>query len=319
MGTVVSRCFHSAQAGGIPSKDLTFADKEYWDRRYADAEQKPYDWLVEWQTVAELLNQLLDSSEYILCPGCGDAPFHAAMYDAGYTKQACFDYSAIVIEQNKATYSESHPGLSFYVHDCTEQLKYPDETFSYILDKGMNDSLRCVSDEKCFLFVDEMYRLLKPGGLFVTFSLHTDFRDAKELSRFYERPDRWEWTVAQCSLRDVILIVCEKRQQAASLQPMLEALVEKTITRAMLDANVLRIRCSLGKDTVNLTTTTNALVSAEDDTNAESKDTHETPRAQMPLPLEALVASPQMHQIELELVDDYEVEGSEAEGSMPEN
>ena len=95
--------------------------------------------------------------------------------------------------------------------------------------------------------------------------------------------------------------------------------MEKTITRAMLDANVLRIRCSLGKDTVNLTTTTNALVSAEDDTNAESKDTHETPRAQMPLPLEALVASPQMHQIELELVDDYEVEGSEAEGSMPEN
>ena len=24
--------------------------------------------------------------------------------------------------------------------------------------------------------------------------------------RFYVRSDRWEWTVAQCSLRDVILI-----------------------------------------------------------------------------------------------------------------
>ena len=100
--------------------------------------------------VAELLNQLLDSSEYILCPGanprgylqqallsichcvtavddhihpsgcgatgCGDAPFHAAMYDAGYTKQACFDYSAVVIEQNKATYGESHPGLVCLLH-----------------------------------------------------------------------------------------------------------------------------------------------------------------------------------------------------------
>ena len=82
--------------------------------------------------------------------------------------------------------------------------------FSYILDKGLNDSLRCVSDEKCFLFVDEMYRLLQPGvhdhpiallasaragGLFVTFSLHTDFRDAKELSRClrlpFSQPIQW--------------------------------------------------------------------------------------------------------------------------------
>ena len=57
------------------------------------------------------------------------------MYDAGYTKQACFDYSAVVIEQNKATYSESHPGLVRLPHlpvaeiicaNHTDLLKYAD-------------------------------------------------------------------------------------------------------------------------------------------------------------------------------------------------
>ena len=78
--------------------------------------------------------QLLDPNGWILCPGasiditqscpeasagCGNAPVHAHMYDAGYKKQVCLDTSAVVIEQNMKLNSANRPEMVAHTHSST--------------------------------------------------------------------------------------------------------------------------------------------------------------------------------------------------------
>jgi hypothetical protein len=120
-----------------------YDDGEYWDNRYGTWAVEPYDWLVEWSDVEPYINEFFTKQSAILCPGCGNAPFHPRMYEAGYIRQVCLDTSEVVVEQSIERFSETHPDMMFRVADCCDIPQEPDGSFKYILDKSLIDTLRC--------------------------------------------------------------------------------------------------------------------------------------------------------------------------------
>jgi len=236
-----------------------YDDGEYWDNRYNEWASDPYDWLVEFKDMELFISKLFDPSEEVLCPGCGNAPFHPDMYDAGWTKQICLDTSKVVIDQNVARMSETHPDIVFSVADCTDldtqnlhadctDLDTLDNKYSSILDKSLIDTLRCEpgSYEICERFMGEMYRVLQPRGMFITVSLNT-YND-QDIAQYYIR-DHWKWTVAYGSVRNpsfeeakdntehYTCIVCTKKENDESLQPLVNELIAQSEARYEFDAN----------------------------------------------------------------------------------
>lgn len=206
-----------------PPAQRKYSDKPYWDERYT-CNEEPFDWLLRWEDISVLMEQLIESKGWILCPGCGNAPVHASMYDAGYTNQVCLDSSTVVIEQMERLNCVDRPEMIWLVRDCTK-LDYPDDFFDFIFDKSLIDTIRCVGQMSCVEYIDEMFRVLKPGGLMITLSLH--LYDASTIRRYFQQ-ERLQWGVAHAVIAPrVTLIVCEKRVSCVGLQSMVEALAQK--------------------------------------------------------------------------------------------
>lgn len=56
---------------------VEYGNIEYWNQRYDNEADNPFDWLVDYRDVKDILSQILpkDKTERILIPGCGNAPF----------------------------------------------------------------------------------------------------------------------------------------------------------------------------------------------------------------------------------------------------
>jgi hypothetical protein len=53
-----------------------YADADYWNQRYTEDVESPFDWLFNFQDVQEIIDYLLpDKSTKILLVGSGNAPF----------------------------------------------------------------------------------------------------------------------------------------------------------------------------------------------------------------------------------------------------
>lgn len=81
------------------------------------------------------------------------------------------DISDVVIEQMRQMHT--HPGQAWEVADCRSMPQYADASFASVLDKGTLDAVLCsghsVADTA--LYLDEVHRLLSPGGTFLLISL----------------------------------------------------------------------------------------------------------------------------------------------------
>jgi len=190
-----------AHALCVAPKKQGYEDAEYWDKRYGEWGMAPFDWLVGFEDIEPVVNYYFSKDEAILCPGCGNAPFHPEMYDAGFTKQICLDTSSIVIEQSIGRYSTSRPEMVFEERDCLDLSHLDDCGFSCILDKSLIDTLRCETGayELCDKFIGEMYRLLTPGGTMITISLNSYSK--ADVALYFKR-DRWDWDMADSLVRN---------------------------------------------------------------------------------------------------------------------
>jgi SAM-dependent methyltransferase len=173
-----------------------YGDLEYWEGRYNENDGKlkdPFDWLFTYADVAPLLEAFVDKSDHILMQGCGNAPFSKDMYNAGYNRQTNIDYSEVVIEQMQKLHADVQQYLNFQVGD-SRSLMYPKNTFDVVIDKGVYDTLVCYKDKVKAVFdmVYESGRVLKPGGLYILFSLH----DADDLLIFLEKQPSLHWVRA---------------------------------------------------------------------------------------------------------------------------
>ena len=89
------------------------------------------------------------------------------MYDDGYKKQYNIDYSRNVIHYMKQRNKRLRSSMIFETMNVLD-LDYEDNQFDVIFDKAVFDCVLCGidADTKANIFMNEIYRVLKPKGYF---------------------------------------------------------------------------------------------------------------------------------------------------------
>lgn len=117
-----------------------YSSNAYWDKRYGEQEG-PYDWYVGWDEAKQVLEKYVESEDQILIVGCGTSMFPAHMYDAGFTKLSCVDFSQKAIDFQEKTNSDRK--IKFYCADVSvaKPKEYGGRDYDVVLDKGFLDCL----------------------------------------------------------------------------------------------------------------------------------------------------------------------------------
>jgi len=128
-----------------------------------------------------------DTNNSAFLIGCGNAPFSIDMYNDGYHKIRNSDYSEVVISQQKRKF----PHMTWELVDAMDS-KFPSNSVQCIVDKSLIDTILCYqhSLDKMKVYMYEMFRIMKPGGRFITWSLHP----IHEVVDHFD-PVKFEWTV----------------------------------------------------------------------------------------------------------------------------
>lgn len=111
---------------------------------------------------ADILSKALTNKEdRILDLGCGTGRSTKAIFDKGYTKIIGVDYSSAMIKQAQQRY----PNILFEQGDACA-LAFPDGSFDMVF--FLTQGIDCIeSNEKRVTAYAEIYRVLKPGGIFL--------------------------------------------------------------------------------------------------------------------------------------------------------
>ena len=100
-----------------------------------------FDWLEDYDTLSQLLNEFLTKESKILIIGCGNANFSEDLYDAGFIYQWNIDISTVCIQQMSER-NKSRKEMKYEVMDCCD-LSYEDNFFDCIIDKSTIDAILC--------------------------------------------------------------------------------------------------------------------------------------------------------------------------------
>ncbi|RPB12470.1 S-adenosyl-L-methionine-dependent methyltransferase [Morchella conica CCBAS932] len=148
------------------------AQPDYWDEKYtAEGATKSFDWFRDFQSLKPFFaKHMPDKAARILHLGCGNSTLSADLANEGYTDQVMVDFSEVIIAQMK----ERHPEMVWQVMDVRE-MKYGDAEFDLTIDKGTLDAMLSGSlwdledlvRENTTRYIDEVARVLKPGGTFL--------------------------------------------------------------------------------------------------------------------------------------------------------
>lgn len=200
----------------LPRSNKEYGTQEYWENRFSTEES--FEWLLSYAQLAPQLEPILalHGSRYdqhfasadtedaaavataassdaksrvrILVLGCGNAPFSADLYDAGYTNIVNIDYSSTVICTMKERHALSRPHMQWLVMDMTN---FPTSTattentskmvFDIVIDKAAMDALLVNEGDvwypnptvvsTAYSMCHSVSRVLTNGGTFVQISL----------------------------------------------------------------------------------------------------------------------------------------------------
>ena len=167
-------------SSAIPKLNRTYGSQEYWEDRFS--KEDSFEWLLSYQQLAPQLEPYLDKPCRILVVGCGNAPFSADLYDAGYEDIVNIDYSATVIHAMRAKHATARPKMQWVVMDMTDMSSLDDASFDVVIDKAAMDALMtqegdvwnpdpsviAASGAMC----QHVSRILRPGGHFLQISLN---------------------------------------------------------------------------------------------------------------------------------------------------
>lgn len=114
--------------------------------------------------------------------GCGNSPFSADMYDAGYKNIVNIDYSENVITVMKKQHSEKRPMMKWLVVDMTDMSELADNSFDVVIDKAAMDAFMTKEGDvwnpeesvvqASYAMCRHIQRVLKPdNGVFIQISL----------------------------------------------------------------------------------------------------------------------------------------------------
>jgi len=132
----------------------------------------------------------------MLVVGCGNSELSENLFDDGFTDCLSVDYSEVVIEKMQAHFRALDKPLRFETMDVRD-LKFKDETFDCVVDKGTHDAILCGSDsaKNAGQMLAECQRVLKKGGFFFIITY------GQPQSRLnYLEKSRYKWKVSYQNL-----------------------------------------------------------------------------------------------------------------------
>ncbi|KAG9396049.1 Methyltransferase domain [Carpediemonas membranifera] len=152
-----------------PSKELDHSKKAYWDDRFSKMKNTADEWLLSAEDAYELVHPFFRPESEILDLGCGLSALARLLFDKGFHNLTCIDFSHTAV--TKAANRAEGRTVEHSVMDTTH-LYYPSETFDVVIDKGTLDSVLCGSDSfvRASATLQEVYRVLKPNGFFISIS-----------------------------------------------------------------------------------------------------------------------------------------------------
>lgn len=126
--------------------------------------------------------------------GCGNSTLSEDMYDDGYKSIVNTDYSGVLIENMQQRHEYTRPEMQWLEMDIRD-LKFEQDTFDVAIDKGTMDAMMTAKGdvwdppedvvENCNREVDEVLRVLKPGGIFI----YLTFGQPHFRRRYLTRPE----------------------------------------------------------------------------------------------------------------------------------
>jgi EEF1A lysine methyltransferase 4 len=162
----------------LPRRNCDYGTREYWHDRFL--RETEYGWLLSFADLAPYLQPYLQPSSRILIVGCGNSPFSADLYNAGYTSVTNVDYAASVINVMRARHAER--SMTWHCVDVTKADEMAVfDSFDVVIDKATTDAI-CASEgdvwhpradvvAAVYGMNREISRLLRPGGVYLQISL----------------------------------------------------------------------------------------------------------------------------------------------------
>lgn len=152
-----------------------FGSAAFWDETTTQESHYGQEWIAEYTDLAPLLQRCCDPSTSILHAGCGISGLSQSMHDDPRMRcyhQVAIDFSQQCIRRQNILCGESRPGLTNLVMDCT-RLGFRNATMDVVLDKSTVDAMLCADDgeEAVSSMIQEVHRVLRPGGLWIVVSL----------------------------------------------------------------------------------------------------------------------------------------------------
>ncbi|KAE9370184.1 S-adenosyl-L-methionine-dependent methyltransferase [Stipitochalara longipes BDJ] len=179
---------------------------QYWDERYkaeqkGQAELESYEWFRSFHKLKPFFDKNLPplpsgSNCHILHLGCGNSTLTADLHRLGYTNQTSVDFSQVVIDAMKSKYAQLD--TRWLLMDLRE-LELPDASVDIAVDKSTLDaflhgSLWDPPDDvrtNVGKYVDEVARVLRPGGLW----LYITYRQPHFMKPLLTREKQWDLSV----------------------------------------------------------------------------------------------------------------------------
>ena len=149
-----------------------FGKKAYWEEHYHDlSKDDKFDWFQNYNGVKDIFTQYFSENAKILNIGCGTSKMAEALYNEGYRFLLSIDHSEQAITKMQEFYNNMPKTFCFMTMDAKD-MDFRDEMFSHAIDKGTLDAILSGyrSTENAKKYLGEVYRVLKPGGIFLCVS-----------------------------------------------------------------------------------------------------------------------------------------------------
>ena len=155
-----------------------FGTKAYWDDMYrgvGDFAKEAYEWYFGWPDIKPYFQEHVHTTSKVLIPGMGNDPLLLDLVGAGYGDITAFDYGeGAVARQAELLAYDSHAEdvVTLLCRDARALDEAWTGAFDAILEKGCLDALYLSDDTDGNVrkAAEELRRVLKPGGIFMSVS-----------------------------------------------------------------------------------------------------------------------------------------------------